>query len=190
MSLSTAIVTDVSTPATRGKGMALIGVAFSLGFLFGPMIGAGFSMWGKQSQSADWYFYPALFALTLSIVDVFYFVIFFKESLPASRRNQSTSATFQQALEYVNPVKLFKFSSLANLEKSKHEELQNIGTAYFIYLFLYSGMEFTLTFLTHIRFDFTPMQQVILFLCLTTLVGNRIKHFFHFREECFYLLAL
>ena len=32
--------------------------------------------------------------------------------------------------------------------------------AYFIYLFLYSGMEFTLTFLTHIRFDFTPMQQV------------------------------
>ena len=40
MSLSTAIVTDVSTPATRGKGMAMIGVAFSLGFLFGPMIGA------------------------------------------------------------------------------------------------------------------------------------------------------
>ena len=40
VSLSTAIVTDVSTPATRGKGMAMIGVAFSLGFLFGPMIGA------------------------------------------------------------------------------------------------------------------------------------------------------
>ena len=39
VSLSTAIVTDVTTPATRGKGMALIGVAFSLGFLFGPMIG-------------------------------------------------------------------------------------------------------------------------------------------------------
>ena len=39
VSLSTAIVTDVTTPATRGKGMAMIGVAFSLGFLFGPMIG-------------------------------------------------------------------------------------------------------------------------------------------------------
>ena len=47
VSLSTAIVTDVSTPATRGKGMAMIGVAFSLGFLFGPMIGAAFSVWGK-----------------------------------------------------------------------------------------------------------------------------------------------
>lgn len=164
VSLSTAIVTDVSTPATRGKGMALIGVAFSLGFLFGPMIGAAFSMWGKQQQSSDWYIYPAVFALSLSIVDIFYFIFFFKESLPLARRNQSTSATFQQALEYINPVKLFKFSSLSNLSPSKHGELQQIGSAYFIYLFLYSGMEFTLTFLTHIRFNFTPMQQGRMFL--------------------------
>lgn len=164
VSLSTAIVTDVSTPATRGKGMAMIGVAFSLGFLFGPMIGAAFSMWGKQQESSDWYIYPAMFALTLSIVDVFYFVIFFKESLPASKRNQSTTATFQQALEYINPVKLFKFASLSNLPAGKHAELQQIGAAYFIYLFLYSGMEFTLTFLTHIRFSFTPMQQGRMFL--------------------------
>merc|ERR1719361_1285305 len=48
VSLSTAIVTDVSTPSSRGKGMALIGVAFSLGFLFGPMIGAAFSVWGNS----------------------------------------------------------------------------------------------------------------------------------------------
>ena len=164
VSLSTAIVTDVSTPATRGKGMALIGVAFSLGFLFGPMIGAAFSMWGKQQQSADWYMYPAVFALSLSVLDVLYFIVFFKESLPISKRNQSTSATFQQALEYINPVKLFKFASLSNLPTKKHEDLQQIGSAYFIYLFLYSGMEFTLTFLTHIRFSFTPMQQGRMFL--------------------------
>ena len=162
--MSTAIVTDVSTPATRGKGMALIGVAFSLGFLFGPMIGAAFSMWGKQQQSADWYMYPAVFALSLSVLDVLYFIVFFKESLPVSKRNQSTSATFQQALEYINPVKLFKFASLSNLPTKKHADLQQIGSAYFIYLFLYSGMEFTLTFLTHIRFNFTPMQQGRMFL--------------------------
>ena len=117
-------------------------------------------MWGKAQQSADWYIYPAVFALSLSILDVIYFVLVFKESLPAARRNQSTSATFQQALEYINPVKLFRFATLTNLPEAKHAELQQIGAAYFIYLFLYSGMEFTLTFLTHIRFDFTPMQQV------------------------------
>ena len=47
------------------------------------------------------------------------------------------------------------------MEEKKHGELQQIGLAYFIYLFLYSGMEFTLTFLTHIRFNFTPMEQVM-----------------------------
>ena len=41
VSLATAIITDVSTPKTRQKGMALIGIAFSIGFLVGPMVGAG-----------------------------------------------------------------------------------------------------------------------------------------------------
>eukprot|EP00090_Calanus_glacialis_P032535 TRINITY_DN5391_c0_g1_i1.p1 TRINITY_DN5391_c0_g1~~TRINITY_DN5391_c0_g1_i1.p1 ORF type:complete len:465 (-),score=144.52 TRINITY_DN5391_c0_g1_i1:112-1506(-) len=163
VSLSTAIVTDVSTPATRGKGMALIGVAFSLGFLFGPMIGAAFSMWGK-TQAGEWYMYPAVFALILSIVDVFYLSVFLKESLPPSRRNSSTSATLSQACNYLQPLQLFRFASLTNLERKQHKDLQQIGLAYFIYLFLYSGMEFTLTFLTHIRFDFTPMQQGRMFL--------------------------
>jgi len=163
VSLSTAIVTDVSTPANRGKGMALIGVAFSLGFLFGPMIGAAFSMWGK-TQSGEWYMYPAIFALALSILDILYFVIFLKESLPPSHRNTSTSATLTQAYSYLHPAQLFRFASLTNLEPKQHKDLQMVGLAYFIYLFLYSGMEFTLTFLTHIRFDFTPMQQGRMFL--------------------------
>ena len=51
VSLSTAIVTDVTTPATRGKGMALIGVAFSLGFLFGPMIGEKPYIFGSVRSS-------------------------------------------------------------------------------------------------------------------------------------------
>jgi len=164
VSLSTAIVTDVSTPSSRGKGMALIGVAFSLGFLFGPMIGAAFSVWGKQQESGNWYIYPAVFALILSVVDIFYLALFLKESLPESKRNQSTSETLQQALGYINPLQLFRFASLSNLEEKKHRELQQIGLAYFLYLFLYSGMEFTLTFLTYIRFNFTPMEQGRMFL--------------------------
>eukprot|EP00092_Neocalanus_flemingeri_P004462 GFUD01004801.1.p1 GENE.GFUD01004801.1~~GFUD01004801.1.p1 ORF type:complete len:469 (-),score=113.46 GFUD01004801.1:294-1700(-) len=164
VSLSTAIITDVSTTANRGKGMALIGVAFSLGFLFGPMIGAAFSMWGR-GQTGEWYMYPACFALILSIVDVIYLVIFLKESLPESRRNTSTSATLSQAYSYLQPLQLFRFASIKDsLTQKEHQDLQQIGLAYFIYLFLYSGMEFTLTFLTHIRFDFTPMQQGRMFL--------------------------
>ena len=47
VSLATAIVADVSGPKTRQKGMALIGIAFSIGFLVGPLVGAGFSVWAK-----------------------------------------------------------------------------------------------------------------------------------------------
>ena len=79
---------------------------------------------------------------------------------PENRRNGSTSATLSQAYNYLQPLQLFKFASLTNLERKQHADLQMIGLAYFLYLFLYSGMEFTLTFLTHIRFGFTPMQQV------------------------------
>jgi len=170
VSLSASIVTDVSTPATRGKGMALIGVAFSLGFLVGPMIGAGFSYWSK-GQQGDWFIYPAVTALVLSILDIVYLAVFFKESLPEEKRNPSTRATIQQACLYLNPKALFNFSSLTNLDEKKRESIRKVGLSYFIYLFLYSGMEFTLTFLTHLRFNFTSMQQGRMFLFIGTIMA-------------------
>ena len=121
-------------------------------------------MWGKQQEAGTWYVYPALFALVLSLTDILYFALFFKESLPPAKRSQSTAQTLGQVAGYINPLQLFRFASLTNLEEKRHKELQQIGSAYFIYLFLYSGMEFTLTFLTHIRFSFTPMQQGRMFL--------------------------
>ena len=65
--------------------MALIGVAFSLGFLFGPMIGAAFSMWGKQQESGNWYIYPAVFALILSMIDILYLAVFLKVGSTAQK---------------------------------------------------------------------------------------------------------
>nr|XP_012146905.1 PREDICTED: major facilitator superfamily domain-containing protein 10 isoform X3 [Megachile rotundata] len=43
VSLSMAIISDVTSPKTRGKAMALVGIAFSIGFVVGPMIGAFFA---------------------------------------------------------------------------------------------------------------------------------------------------
>lgn len=39
------------------------------------------------------------------------------------------------------------------------KKLRTLGSVYFMYLFLYSGLEFTLTFLTHNKFGYTSMQQ-------------------------------
>lgn len=159
VSLATAVVTDDSTPKTRGRGMALIGIAFSIGFLIGPIIGAIFSRWAKE-RSGQWFVYPALFALSLSIVDFAFIFAYFEETLPAKQRLKSFSAALNQAALYINPVSLFNFASLKNLSAADKTSLRTIGRVYFLYLFLYSGLEFTLTFLTHIRFNFTSMQQV------------------------------
>lgn len=170
VSLSTAIVTDVSTPATRGRGMAMIGVAFSLGFLLGPMIGAAFSLWGKE-RGGDWYVYPAMFALALSVLDIVFLSVFFKESLPPHKRIQNEGTLKETANRYLHPLHLFRFSAITGLDEEKHSNLRQVGLAYFIYLFLYSGMEFTLTFLTHLRFNFTSMQQGKMFFFIGCLMA-------------------
>lgn len=44
------------------------------------------------------------------------------------------------------------------------KSLQTIGLIYFIYLFLYSGLEFTVTFLMYHKFGYTSMDQAKMFL--------------------------
>lgn len=39
------------------------------------------------------------------------------------------------------------------------EKLRVLGRVYFLFLFLYSGLEYTLTFLTHLRFNYNAAQQ-------------------------------
>ena len=179
VTLSTAIITDISTPKTRNRGMALIGIAFSIGFLLGPMIGAGFSVWAKnrgsdQNSVETWFIYPAVVALTLSLIEVAYLFLFFKETLVPEKRLKDLKSAFKQAFAYINPVSLFSFSTLkdsAGVNEAELSSLTTLGRLYFIYLFLYSGLEFTLTFLTHLRFNFTSMEQGKMFLFIGTLMS-------------------
>merc|ERR1711915_215240 len=112
---------------------------------------------------------------------------FFQESLPKEKRNESTSETIQQIILYLHPVKLFNFSSLTNIPGEEQRALKKIGLSYFIYLFLYSGMEFTLTFLTHLRYNFTPMQQGRMFLfvgiVMAVLQGGVVRRIPEGREK-------
>jgi MFS family permease len=57
-----AIISDVTTPATRAKGMGLIGAAFGLGFIFGPAVGG---ILGEISPAA-----PAFAAAGLGVVNL------------------------------------------------------------------------------------------------------------------------
>merc|ERR1712223_812260 len=174
VSLATAIVADVSSHKTRQRGMAFIGIAFSIGFLIGPLVGAAFAVWAKghdKSSDKEWYIYPAMVALCLSLSDLVYFIFKFKETLSPEKRLNSLQAALNQAVTYVNPMSLFNFESLDNLKEGEKASLKTIGRSYFLYLFLYSGLEFTLTFLTHLRFNFTSMDQGKMFLFIGILMA-------------------
>lgn len=84
VSLSIAIMTDLTTPETRSSAMALVGIAFSLGFLFGPCIGAVFS--SKLSATASIYSYPSYLAIGLTVLNILFVAYFYKESLPIEKR--------------------------------------------------------------------------------------------------------
>ncbi|GFO50357.1 major facilitator superfamily domain-containing protein 10-like [Plakobranchus ocellatus] len=169
VSLCTALVTDVSTPQKRGKGMALIGIAFSVGFVFGPTIGAAFSRFARDQENVL-YLMPAIYALMLSIADIIFVYFFMEETLPASKRMQSKNL-LSHSIEYINPLSLFKFSSVQKLSNDDSRRVQSIGTIYFLYLFIYSGLEFTLPFLMHNRFDYSSMQQGKMFFYIGTVMS-------------------
>ena len=64
---------------------ALVGIAYSCGFIIGPVIGAVFA---KRSslESGNPYLLPALFAITLTLADILFVYICLKETLPKEKR--------------------------------------------------------------------------------------------------------
>ena len=74
-------------------------------------------------------------------------------------------------MNYFISVSLFNFSTLDEMAEGEKSSLKTLGLSYFIYLFLYSGLEFTLTFLTHHRFGFNSMDQGKMFLYIGILMA-------------------
>ncbi|XP_025075731.1 major facilitator superfamily domain-containing protein 10 [Pogonomyrmex barbatus] len=180
ISLSMAIISDVTSPKSRGKAMALVGIAFSIGFVVGPMIGAYFAWISSGNREGTWYVIPALFALSLALSDLFFVAYYLKESLSLKHRAATLAKGLSGAISYINPIDLFQFNGVLNLSQQDQRDLKILGRAYFIYLFIYSGLEFTLTFLTHHTFGFTSMQQGWMFLgiglIMAILQGGWIRH--------------
>ncbi|NP_001084807.1 uncharacterized protein LOC431848 [Xenopus laevis] len=161
VSLCTAIIADLPSLKNRSTGMAMIGVAFSLGFTIGPMIGAYFAM--NAASEEIFYVRPALLALFFAVVDLIFIFLFLPETLPKENRVPSVTAGFKGASDLLSPVALFNFSAITRRKDSPSTEnvqkLRLLGMVYFLYLFLFSGLEYTLSFLTHQRFQFNSMQQ-------------------------------
>uniref|UniRef100_A0A3Q3J133 Major facilitator superfamily (MFS) profile domain-containing protein n=1 Tax=Monopterus albus TaxID=43700 RepID=A0A3Q3J133_MONAL len=198
VSLCTAIVADLPSPKARNRGMAMIGVAFSLGFTVGPLMGAYFAL---SSRTAGNVFYqtPALLALAFSIADLLFIWLKLPETL--TKDVKALPSGFGDSWDLLNPLSLFHFSTVAKTKdppsKKRMQKLQMLGLVYFCYLFLFSGLEFTLSFLTHQRFQFTSMQQGKMFFFIGVIMAliqggyaRRIKPGHHLKAVRMAITAL
>ncbi|KRY18203.1 Glycerol-3-phosphate acyltransferase 3, partial [Trichinella patagoniensis] len=157
-SISIAIVADLFPPEERGKGMAFVGLAFSSGFVIGPTLGAIAAYWNRMKTISI--FTPAYLALLITSIEFLWVWIFLKETLPEVKKKKHKNLVFPQFFSYINPASLFVFKPLEKrIEQKVHQKIKRTGLVYFLFLFIYSGLEFTLTFFAHERFNFNSMQQ-------------------------------
>ena len=78
LSIAQAYITDVTDAKSRSQGLGLIGAAFGIGFIIGPVAGGVLSQWG--------YAVPALVAAALSMVNLVLIYAWLPESLTAEMR--------------------------------------------------------------------------------------------------------
>ena len=80
---ASAYIADVTKPEERARGMGMIGMAFGLGFIFGPAIGgalAGIRIAGRAGAV------PCIIAAALSLLNLAWVYFRLPESLPPSLR--------------------------------------------------------------------------------------------------------
>jgi DHA1 family tetracycline resistance protein-like MFS transporter len=76
--VATAYIADVSTPEKKAQNFGLVGAAFGLGFIVGPVIGGVAAQWGIQA--------PFLIAAGLSLLNFVYGYFVLPESLKPENR--------------------------------------------------------------------------------------------------------
>ncbi|HEX3905263.1 MAG TPA: MFS transporter [Polyangia bacterium] len=132
IAVAQAYIADVTTPERRARGMAIVGISFGLGFIFGPFIGgelSRFHPFGREGML------PPLVAAGLSIINLLLAFRTLPESLPPEKRGRS--------LRRASPIDLGAFRAAISVP--------GIGAAVAINFMLYlwfSGMEQTFRLFT------------------------------------------
>lgn len=142
--LATAIATDISDASSRGSTMALIGACFSIAFTFGPALGAWLSSIG--TVAANPFATAAGFSLFLIVTETAYLYFTLPETLP------SITGAANGKIEKKDPA-----AKAAPIQRTNSHFLLN--SVHFAFLLFFSGMEFSLPFMTYDLFEYTSAKN-------------------------------
>jgi len=169
LSVATAAVADVTTRAERSKAMGVVGAAFGLGLVTGPMIGAftaSINLLDHYPSLAAWginpFSVPALFSLALSVVNLIWIQRRFSETRPPSARSERAETRLR------NPLR-----AILSLDDSR---IRSVNLVAFVYSIAFVAMEASLVFLSAERFGYTARQNGLLmgFLGLCSIITQGV----------------
>ncbi|KAF3765117.1 MFS general substrate transporter [Cryphonectria parasitica EP155] len=145
--LATAIATDISDSSSRGSTMALIGACFSIAFTFGPALGAWLST--IATVAANPFATAAGVSLFLILTETVYLYFALPETLPSMTENTKG--------DQAPAKKDTKTGGPSVLQRTNSHFLLN--AAHFAFLLFFSGMEFSLPFMTYDLFGYSSAKN-------------------------------
>ncbi|KAL2128867.1 hypothetical protein VTI74DRAFT_8554 [Chaetomium olivicolor] len=142
--LATAIATDISDANSRGSTMALIGACFSIAFTFGPALGAWLS--SVATVAANPFATAAGVSLFLIVTETVYLYFNLPETLPSLTKDTTTSKGKKETKPTSAPVRRTNSHFMLNL-------------VHMAFLLFFSGMEFSLPFMTYDLFGYSSAKN-------------------------------
>lgn len=140
--LAMAIATDISSDEDRGKTMALVGACFSIAFTFGPALGAALSQ--INMVAANPFATAAGFSLFLIVTETLYLYV----ALPETHSpNQPVVTGAPKAQK----------PAAEETQRTNSHALLNL--THFTFILFFSGMEFSLPFMTYDLFGYGPKES-------------------------------
>ncbi|CCO27623.1 Major facilitator superfamily domain-containing protein 10 AltName: Full=Tetracycline transporter-like protein [Rhizoctonia solani AG-1 IB] len=147
--LSIAMLSDITPPARRSAALMFIGIAFSICFTIGPPIGAYFSIHPfplSFTRDMNIYATPAILTLVLLLIETAFLAAYLPETRGAALIEEEGDETVRD-----------RYKKLPLGER--RALLKRLGGLHFSFLSLFSGVEFTLTFLTFDLLDWNNSQN-------------------------------
>jgi MFS family permease len=162
IAVAQAYIADVTTPETRARGMGMIGMAFGLGFIFGPAVGGLLSRYpvpglGRAGVGA----LPALVASALSTINLLLALRTLPESLPPAARGRSVRRAV--------PLDLVAFRAAVQVPGVAVA----VATNFFVILW-FAGMEQTFRLFTEDAFGMTAAATGAIF-AVVGIVGAGVQ---------------
>lgn len=147
------------------RTQALIGIAYSVGFIVGPQIGSIFSRSLRELKPEALtvdverkvlFWQPALCSVALTGLEMVAIWCLPETSKPGARVAGPAGSrdSFRRAVNLVNPIGLFRFEAVRFPTPVMRSRAVQMGLINAAYLFIFSGVESSLTLLTATRFNY------------------------------------